>query len=958
MEQSETNQQTEEKNKTTKVENKAKQSSKFRRRMILIFAFVVLLVGYVLFRGSFLEVSELGENYVQAFWQKLAYEGITFGINFVILFFLIYFTNRGIKKGLSEFFVQEKKEMPRLPNKSICFILAILISAMVMVPLAKQGMLAFSNTQFVISDPIFNQDIGYYFFQKPFIEAILFYLIILAVGLTIYTAIYYIIVFNVYFDGVDRQTLKRSRLIRQMIQSVKVIVILIAGLVFIKTQDILFDKMITLQDEDSTAIYGAGITDVTIKLWGYRILCIVMIVSVFLAIKYFKQQKTKKIILSLLTVPAYLVALFIIMSFFQFIFVRPNELDKEKEYIAYNIENTKNAYNINIEEKNIENTGTITTDQLEKHEDVINNIAIVDKNITLSTLQDKQTSSKYYVYRDTQIGKYDVQGKMQLVYLSPREIAIGNNVTYNNKTYEYTHGMSAVITSATSTDNTGNLQYIQKSFDSSDNKLEIKQPRIYFGMETNEPVVTNSKNKSEFDYPTSETENATNDYTGQAGLKLNFWDRLILGIRQGNLKLAFSSEVTDESKILINRNILKRVEKVMPYIIYDEKPYQVITQDGKLVWVIDGYTISDDYPYSQTTIIERNGKKQKINYIRNSVKVIIDSYDGTMKFYITDRTDPIIMAYRNLFPTLFQNVEEAIPEEIAKHIVYPEFLYKIQASMLERYHTVKTDVLYRNNDVWEVATHNTSKTLKTTGTPIEPYYTMIKTIDKEVSQLGLVLPFTMYERQSLISYLVATCDENINGKLTLYRYSADSNVLGPMQLDTQIEQDEEISKAIQSLSVTGTKIIRNMIMIPINDTIVYIEPIYQVMLNESEVPILKKVIVASGNKVAIGNNVAQALDNLISQSAINIEVSNTDTEKDLIHSIVKANENLQKSQSSGDWEMIGKDMKTLQDLIVKLEELLQKQEKEQKQNQNNTADNNSAIDNNKNTNEQNQTNRF
>lgn len=278
--------------------------------------------------------------------------------------------------------------------------------------------------------------------------------------------------------------------------------------------------------------------------------------------------------------------------------------------------------------------------------------------------------------------------------------------------------------------------------------------------------------------------------------------------------------------------------------------------------------------------------------------------------------------------------------------------------MLERYHTVKTDVLYRNNDVWEVATHNTSKTLKTTGTPIEPYYTMVKTIDKEVSQLGLVLPFTMYERQSLISYLVATCDENVNGELTLYRYSADSNVLGPMQLDTQIEQDEEISKAIQSLSVTGTKIIRNMIMIPMNDTILYVEPIYQVMLNESEVPILKKVIVASGNKVAIGNNVAQALDNLISQSAINIEVSNTDTEKDLIYSIVKANENLQKSQSSGDWEMIGKDMKTLQDLIVKLEELLQKQEKEQKQNQNNTADNNSVIDNNTNTNEQNQTNRF
>ena len=410
-------------------------------------------------------------------------------------------------------------------------------------------------------------------------------------------------------------------------------------------------------------------------------------------------------------------------------------------------------------------------------------------------------------------------------------------------------------------------------------------------------------------------------------------DRLILGIRQGDLKLAFSGDVTNESKILINRNIIQRVEKIMPYVMYDENPYQVITEDGRIVWVIDGYTTSNAYPYSQETIIERDSSKQRINYIRNSVKVLVDSYDGTVKFYITDRTDPIIMAYQNMYPNLFQSKEETIPADIAKHIVYPEYLYNIQANMLERYHNVKTDVLYRSSDVWDRATHTTSKTLKTVGTEIEPYYTMVKTIDSQQEQLGLVLPYTMYEKQSLISYLVGTCDEDINGKLTLYKYSADSNILGPMQLDTQIEQDEEISKALQTLNVTGTKLIRNMIIVPMDETLLYVEPIFQVMLNESEVPVLRKVIVASGNKVAIGNNLTEALKNLTSQSAINIEVSNTDSVEDLVNAIVKANQNLDNSKQNGDWEMMGKDMSTLQDLIKQLEELLRVQEEEKKENE-------------------------
>lgn len=919
----------------TKTSIQKNKKSKLRRNIVILVILLTAIIGYIVFKGDFLEISEIGNEYISTYTKKIMYNVITFGISFIILFISILIVNKGIKKGLKPFFEQEKRQMPKLPNKSIALIGSLILSYISTKIVTQKALLAFSGARFGIDDPIFGNDISFYMFQKPFIEFMILLLGALIIGFAIYRVIYYIIVFNFCFDGVDRETLKQSNFIKKIISSIRIITILVAILTLLNTQDILFDKMITLEDELAkveTQIYGAGLTDVTIKLWGYRILSIVMIISIFRAIKYFKENKTKKVIISIAYVPIYLIILGIVMGVFEFAIVRPNELDKEKQYIAYNIENTKNAYNINVEEKELENTGTITSKEIEENRNVIDNIAIVSKDITLETLKEKQSNQKYYSYRTTQIEKYDINGNTHLVYVSPREI-ISDNVTYNNKTYEYTHGYGSVITSATSMDNTGNIEYIQKTFDGTDNKINIIEPRIYFGMETTEPVVTNSKNKSEFDYPKSETENAENNYDGTAGLKVNFIDRLVLGIRQGNLKLAFSGSVTDESKILINRNIIKRAEKILPYVIYDENPYQVINDEGKILWVIDGYTVSDQYPYSQETTIERNGRKQKINYIRNSVKVIVDSYNGDVKFYITDRTDPIIMAYAKMYPDLFANKDDTIPEDIAKHIVYPEYLYKIQAGMLERYHSGKTDVLYRCSDVWDVATHTTSKTLKTTGTEIEPYYTMVKTVDSESEQLGLVLPYTQLKKQNLISYLVATCDENVNGKLTLYKYSDDSNVLGPMQLDIQIEQDEEISKEIQALSVTGTKLIRNMVIVPIEEKLLYVEPIYQVMLNdESKVPILKKVIIASGNKVAIGDNVAEALRKLTSE-AIDIEVSNTEDEEDLINAIIKANENLETSGNNNDWEMMGKDLSNLQNLINKLEVLQEEKKKQEKENE-------------------------
>lgn len=906
------------------------EKTKNKKRVILVIAFLIVLAIYVAItlRGQYLQTLEIGEQYVEVFNQKIKYKVGVVLANFAILYVATYITTRFIKRGLKKFFEDDKKEMPKLPNKSISLILSVIISLISSSLITEKVMLSLNTAWFGINDPIFNMDVGYYIFQKPFIEAIIVYIIALLVIYSIYIAVYYIIVFNKYFEkGIDRSILKKNTFLKQLITNLVLVILGISVITLVKVQDIVNSKFLTLSD--GTALYGAGLIEATIKTWGYRIFAFVILFSAIMAIINFKKENFKKIMKWICVIPAYLVVLFIVMISFDLIYVNSNELDKEKYYISKNIEFTKNAYNINVDEIEIENSGTITKDEVSKNQDVINNINILNEDVVLENLEQYQTNSGYYSYSTTKPGIYNVDGEEELVYVSPREIISNDTRTYNNKTYEYTHGYGTIISSANTVDENGNLEYVQSEFKDENNKIKVKEPRIYFGLQTNEPIVTNAKNKQEYDYPLTSTTSNTNTYEGEAGLQLGFLDRLILGVKEKNLGIAFSGNVTKESKIITTRNVITRAKTVMPYLKYDEEPYMVITDEGRLIWVLDAYTTSNNYPYSQETIIEYNGLKEKINYIRNSVKVIIDAYDGTTDFYIIDKSDPIAIAYSNIYPTLFKDGEE-IPQDISKHMVYPKYLYKIQAEVLERYHNVQPEVLYRVDDVWDVAKENTSRTTSTaTGTDIEPYYTMVKLTNSNSAQLGLVLPYTIEEKQNITSYLVATCDSQNNKKLTLYKFKTGSSILGTIQLDSLVEQDEKILNELNSLNVTGTKIQKNIIVVPINNTLLYVEPIYQIMLNDkSQVPQLKKVVVASGNKVAIGNNIEEAVANLLSQEAISIEVEAED-KNELIKQIINANKNLEESNKNNDWEMIGKDMTKLQQLIEQLQTIVEQEEKKE-----------------------------
>ena len=894
-----------------------------KTRAVLVIAFIALyvLITYISLRGQYLEFVELGEQYVEKFIVDLKYKYSIMGISFVILSVILYITNIGIKRGLKPFFEDEKKEMPKLPNKSVTLIIAAIVSVMVSEDLLAKVLLFISQASFNETDIIFNLDISYYMFIRPLISTLIGYLIKGIIGLTLYMVAYYLLVFNIYFEAVDRKLLRESKLIKKVIRNVILLSIVFGIQTILNTQNIVTGTFLTLSN--GAELTGAGTVESTIQLWGYVGLAIVIVIAVVLAIRYFKKEQNKKVMYSVMSVPIYLVVLFFAMLGYDLVFVKSNEFDMERKYIEKNIESTQKAFDIKVDETNINYTGTIKSDEVENNTDVIDNITLVNEKLVLQSLNDTQTEAGYYTYRNANLVKYEINEKQQLVYVSPREIE-NFGISYDNKTYEYTHGIGQIVASATTVTEDGNVQYLQKEISGSDNIYEINEPRIYYGLETNSTAVTNTKNKTEYDYTDKDGIEHIYNYKGESGIQVGFFDRLILSIKNGDIKLAMSSTVSNQSKILINRNIIERAKTILPNLIYDEIPYTVI-DNGQIYWVLDGYTVSDKYPYSTYAEIEYDGERQNINYIRNSVKVIINAYNGDINFYITDRNDPIIMAYLKLYPTIFSDYTNTeISEEIKAQFKYPEFLYEVQSKMLRVYHNVKEDVLYRNSDIWALAKYGTSSS-KTKTSILEPYYAMIKSPDSEKSELGLIQMYTQNGKSNIISYLVGRCD-GTKCELKIYKYPTDSNILGPIQLDNQIEQDETIAAELETLNVTGSKISKEMKIIPIDNTVLYVETIYQTMTNEPNASTtLEKVIVASGTKVAIGDTLKEAISNLLSQSAVSIEVDNTDNIEGMIEAIINANKNLTESNDRNDWEMMGTDLKQLQNLIETLEKMVEEE---------------------------------
>lgn len=486
------------------------------RTLIVIAVILIFLIGtFISCRASYIKTLEIGEEYTHSFFQDIKYKLYIGGINFVCVFIFVMITNKFIKKGLKQFFEEEKKEMPKLPNKSLALIIALVTSIVVSNMFLQKTILFVNAAQFGIPDPIFNMDVGFYMFQAPLIGQLLYYAIAILIILTVYTVVYYIVTFNVYFEGIDGQTLRGNTFIKQLLSYAMLIAVFISCIIFFNMQNMVTSSFLNLDDKMKTAIIGAGAVD-GIKLWGYRVLGVIIIVSVYMAIRAFKKNSTKNVIKSLAVVPMYLVSLFVILVGYNLFFVRGSELDKQKSYISSNIEFTRTAYDININEKVITSTGTITEKEADDNNDVINNIPIITEAVATNNLLQTQTSTGYYTYNKAN----------PTIYNEKLSYVAGRQLDTNNEADEYTHGYGVVITSASETDEAGNIKYISRDFQN-DN---IKEPRIYYGTENSKTkVVQNGIN--EFDYPKTTGNNVTYTYEGEGGISLNLLDRVCVRYR-------------------------------------------------------------------------------------------------------------------------------------------------------------------------------------------------------------------------------------------------------------------------------------------------------------------------------------------------------------------------------------------------------------------------------------------
>ena len=699
--------------------------------------------------------------------------------------------------------------------------------------------------------------------------------------------------------------------------------VIIAGTVvvimynFLSHQDILIGDMLQKESVKGAYLTGAGFLDVNIKLWIYRIISIVIIIAVYNFIRGIKKEESKKILFSIILIPATLIIVFIVNIAIDSIFLRGNDIDREKEYILQNIRATEEAYNINVENKEIAKGTDITSEKIKKDSELIEKLPMVTPDVVKETLEnntDNKEKKSLYKYGNPNLVKngnaYD--------YLTTREID-DKDKTLTNKIYKYTHGNFGILTSSSKVNKNGYLLNVSEKFEGQElNGTKIKEPRLYYGENTNSNAIVNAKDIKEYDYPTSTLTNKENNYNRKGGIKLSLLERIALAITKGSTELIFNNNIVENTKVLLNRQIIERAKKILPNIRYDKDPYLVAKDDGGLAWVIDGYTVTSRYPYSQKVSIEADkGGKERINFIRNSVKVVIDAYNGTVDFYVTDTTDPFISTIMKTYPTLFKNYNE-LSENIKEQMRYPQYLFDIQAKVLTTYHNSDVDNIYRADDRWEVAEVSGSGTRSSTS-----MYTLLKKGDE--LKPAIITTYTPEKRKNIVSYLVGQTENGVN-KLTMYRYNEKSE-LSLSFIDTQIEKDEKVQKEMRELTTLGTELKTVRILLPYEDTTLYIKSIYQVFLNEDSVPVLKKVIVANKGKVGIGNTLKEAMQRMLTENAIDIDVRDLANEDELKDAIIKQNKTLKDVMKQGDFEYTGKDIQRLIKLVDQLEEVSKEKKK-------------------------------
>ncbi|MGH2533854.1 MAG: UPF0182 family protein [Thermomicrobiales bacterium] len=781
-----------------------------------------------------------------------------------------------------------------------------------------------NGESFGVEDPVFGRDAGFFIFAVPALQAIRSGL--LGVLMLTFLAVTLVYVLRL---GVNMRRLRSAP------ETMRIHLFALGGAMLLVLAGSYWLANFDLAYSTRGFAFGPGYTDVNVQRIANWLLAAVSIAAaVLLLLNAFVRRAKLLVGIVVLWGALSLVVGVVIPEIVQRIIVEPSELARERPYIANNIEMTNAAYGLDqVEERELSGTQPVQANELATHQTTLDNIRLWDYRIIRSTFQQLQSFVPYYLFHDVDVERYDVEGVTTQVLLSAREIEPANlpenAQRWTNLRLVYTHGYGVVVSPAVEVNRQGLPTFLVNNIPpSGTGTLAIDQPEIYFGETQGDWVVTNSS-QEEFS-GLEETVEAT-QYAGEGKGTIqldNYFAKVMLAMHLGDRNLLLSGAITDDARIHLHRTITDRIDHIAPFLILDEDPYLVI-DDGRLFWIVDAYTATDRYPVATRT--------RGINYLRNSVKIVVDAYNGTVWFYRTAEPDPIADAYGEIYEDLFRPITEA-PSGISSHFRYPELLFEVQSEIYSTFHVTDPTAFYNGEDRWSIPVEEVSGSLDR----MEPYYVTMTLPTEQDLEFTLIRPFIpggRTDRQNMTAWMAGQSDEQAATRLVVYRFPRQETVFGPRQIAARINQEPEISAQITLWDQAGSEVVRgNMLVVPIEESVLYVQPLYlQARETEAALPELKRVIVASSERVVMRETLDEALVALTQSDAATVDLieqpdgttidvapetpveSSTESAGgDLAREALETYDRAQMALRDGDWEAYGREQAALESILQEL----------------------------------------
>ncbi|MEX0895229.1 MAG: UPF0182 family protein [Balneolaceae bacterium] len=770
------------------------------------------------------------------------------------------------------------------------------------------------NMPFGEVDPLFGRDIGFYLFQLPFWEVMQTSLVVISFLIVAILTVVYI--FSGLLSAQSGQGLQaKPEVLNHLKLNAAIWLVILACGFFLDRYGLLF--------KSDGIVFGAGYADVTVVLpsiWIMFVLTLLLAVMVLLS-RWF--QFGKLIPVTAFTIVAVLILGRVILpGVVQNFNVNPNELELETPYLEHNIDMTRLAFGLNeVRDIEYQADDTLALSDIRNNQDAIHNIRLWDPRLLIQTYKQLQEIRSYYEFYSVDNDRYLVDNGVTQMMLSAREIARqlpSQSDTWVNRHMQYTHGYGLAMSPVTETNSQGEPILVIRDLPpiSSSPDLNVENPAIYYGENSSGYYIVNT-GVPELHFPKGD-ENVYTNYSGQGGIPFSNWfKKLLFAWEYGDINILLSDYIHEESRFQIWRSVQERIRKITPFLQLDSDPYLVM-RNGSLYWIQDAYTTSDHFPYSQM--------KGSFNYIRNSVKVVVDAYEGTVDYYVVDEDDPVLNVYDTIFPDLFKPVSE-LPEGLENHFRYPQDLFEIQIETYSRYHMTTPQVFYNQEDLWSRPNE------KYGGQQLimEPYYILARLPGEQQLEFMLISPLTPENRDNMISWITAKSDPGDYGQLITYKLPKDRLIYGPAQIEARIDQDPEISRQIALWDQRGSSVIRgNLMVIPIEDSFLYVEPVF-LLAEGVDIPQLQRVIVAIGDQIAMQPTIEGAILEIfgpeadlvgsplfptpVAESQVPIQSLQTDSTPRELEEIRSIWQNLLNALETRDWIKYGELLNDLDELI-------------------------------------------